>query len=56
MSEATRTAETKKELHRQEIANLRETVKDLEEKVALLLQIDARNNKVAELQSKLKKL
>ena len=30
MSEATRTAETKKELYRQEIHNLRETVKELE--------------------------
>ena len=53
MSEATRTAESKKELYRQEIHNLRETVKELEQKVSILLEIDARNNKVAELQSKL---
>lgn len=33
MSEATRTAETKKELHRQEIAHLRATVKELEEQL-----------------------
>ena len=42
MSEATRTAESKKELYRQEIENLRATVKVLEDQVAALLDVKAR--------------
>lgn len=48
MSEATRTFESKKELYRREIANLREIVRDLEdqirEKLELLANYQSKEN------------
>lgn len=39
MSEATRTFESKKDLYRQEIANLRQTVRDLEDEIREKLEL-----------------